>query len=76
MGGAPLPRPLPSPPSPQTTKRGALAPTKINNERGILRLLSNSYGLAQFSFQENMKGRVLGLHNKRPGLEHSNKKSL
>ena len=53
-----------------------MAPMKISKERGILRLLSNSQGLAQFSFQENRKDRVFGLHNKRPGLENNQRKSL
>ena len=44
-----------------------MLPFKINE------VLLNAEGLAQVSFQENRKGRVLGLYVKRPGLEtHSN----
>ena len=45
-----------------------MAPIKITEVGGILRLLLNPQGLAQSSFQENKKGRVLGLYVKRPGL--------
>ena len=37
--------------------------------REVFRLLLNSRGLAQFSFQER-KGRVLGLYVTRPGIEN------
>ena len=50
--------------------RDPMASIKINTERGILRLLLKSYRLAQFRFQENRKGRVLGLYMQRPGLEN------
>ena len=50
-----------------------MAPIKTNKERGVIHwLLSNLQGLAQLSLQENRKGRFLGLHNKRPGLENNN----
>ena len=46
-----------------------MAPFATNKGGGIFRLLLNSKGLAQFSFQER-KGRVLGLYVTRPGIEH------
>ena len=47
-----------------------MASFKIIKRRGILRLLLNSYGLAQSGFKESRKGRVLGIYVKRPGLEN------
>ena len=44
-----------------------LAPINVKKGRGILR---NPYGLAQSSFQEDRRGRVLGLYVKRPSLEN------
>ena len=46
-----------------------MAPLEANKGREILRLLLNPSGLAQSSFQENRKGRVLGLYVKRLGLD-------
>ena len=47
---------------------GPMAPVNMNTGSGILRLLLNQ-GPAQFRFQENRKGKVLGLSVERPGLE-------
>ena len=48
---------------------GSYGSSSTNKGREILRLLLNPLGLAQSSFQENRKGRVLGLYVKRPGLD-------
>ena len=54
-------------------KKGSLKIVKLSKERGILRLLSNSYGRAQFRLQENRRGRVLGIHIPRPSLENNHR---
>ena len=47
-----------------------MAPIKINKEKGSFGSYLNPYGLARSSFQENRKGRVLGLYVTRPGLKN------